>query len=207
MASDDVTELNLRDLVTQLEALADRDRVSLSALVRSWGQNSFLPILLVLALVVMSPLSGIPMLSSLCGIAIAVVSVQMLLKRDHLWLPEVVGRRTVPPRRLLGASRHMRRIADVFDRYTRADRLHQLVDRRGRVVTQTLCAVAGGLMPLLELVPFSSSVLGTAVLCFALSLSSRDGLLTVVGAVVLSLVFALPWVALAATNDVVARGL
>ncbi len=191
----------MRDLVSGLEAMADRDRVSLLELVRSWGQNSFLPILLVLALMVMSPLSGIPMFSSFCGINIALVSLQMLLKRDHLWLPDFVGRLTIPGKRLLAASGHMRRVAEFFDRYTRANRLHQLVDRRGRAVTQALCVVAGMSMPLLEIVPFSSSVLGTAVLCFALSLLSRDGVLTVIGVVALSLVFSLPWLALAAAED------
>jgi len=195
-------DFSVHDLVAQLEVLADRDRVSLLAIVESWGSRSFVPILLVLALMVVSPLSGIPMFSSFCGTLIAVVSLQMLWRRDFVWLPGFLGRRTVPGKRLQAALGFMRRVADIFDRFTRTGRLHQLVDRHGRIVPQTLCAVCGALMPLLEIVPFSSSVLGAAVLCFALSLLTRDGLLTVVGIAILSLVVLLPSLALAAATDV-----
>ena len=195
-------DFSVHDLVAQLEVLADRDRVSLLEVVESWGSRSFLPILLVLALMVVSPLSGIPMFSSFCGTIIAVVSLQMLWQRDFVWLPQFVGRRTVPGDRLRAALGFMRRVAGFFDRFTRADRLHRLVDRRGRVVTQALCAVCGVLMPLLEIVPFSSSVLGAAVLCFALSLLTRDGLLTILGVAILSLVVLVPSLALAAAADV-----
>lgn len=196
------SDFSVHDLVAQLEVLADRNRVSLLEIVQSWGSHSFVPILLVLALMVVSPLSGIPMFSSFCGTIIAFVSLQMLWKRDVVWLPGFVGRRTVPGKRLRAALGFMRRVADVFDRVTRADRLHRLVDRPGRIVPQALCALCGVLMPLLEIVPFSSSVLGAAVLCFALSLLTRDGLLTVVGIAILSLVVLLPSLALAAATDV-----
>jgi hypothetical protein len=91
----------------------------------------------------------------------------------------------------------MRRVADLFDRLARVGRLHRFVDRRGRIVTQMHCVLSGALMPVLEIVPFSSSVLGTAVLCFALGLMTRDGLLTVFGVAMLSLVVLLPSMALA----------
>ena len=43
-------------------------------------------------------------------------------------------------------------------------------------------------MPFLELVPFSSSLLGTAVMIMATALLARDGLLALIGSVVIGAV-------------------
>ena len=193
---------SLRALVSRLEAMADRERVSLSEIVRHCGAGSFAPVLLVMALMVVSPLSGIPLFSSFSGTIIAAVSLQMLLRRDEVWLPGFVGRRTVAGYQLRAALGFMRRVADFFDRHTRVNRLQQLVGRRGRLATQALCVVCGAAMPVLEIVPFSSSVLAAAVVCFSLSLLTRDGLLAVFGIAILSLVIMLPSLALAAAADI-----
>jgi hypothetical protein len=193
---------SLQALVDELEQLTDHERVSLLEIVHHCGATSFAPVLLVIGLMVMSPLSGIPLFSSFSGTLIAVVSLQMLLQHENVWLPGFVGRRSVPGHRLRSALGFMRRIADFFDRFTRANRLQQLVGRRGRIVTQGLCVVAGAAMPVFEIVPFSSSVLAAAVVCFSLSLLTRDGLLTVIGVAILSLVLVLPPVAVSTAVDI-----
>lgn len=183
---------SVRGIVSRLEEVSDREQVPLQDLVESCGTASFVPALLVPALLVVTPLSGIPLISSICGITIALISAQMLWKRDHLWLPGFVLKRQVPGQRLRGAFHRMRSIAGFVDRYTRDDRFHQLVGRGGRVVPQALCVIAGGLMPVLELVPFTSSILGTAVLCFAVALLTRDGLFVVLGMAIMAMVAVIP---------------
>jgi hypothetical protein len=189
----------VRNVVSRLEGLADRDQVPLRDLVESCGNASFVPALMVPALLVVSPLSGIPLFSSLCGITIALISVQMLWKRDHLSLPEFVVRRQVSGQKLRAAFKRMRRAADFIDRHTHDDRFHRLVGRGGRVVPQILCMIAGVLMPVLEIVPFSSSILGAAVLCFSVSLLTRDGLFVVFGMAIMAAVALLPLFVLNAT--------
>jgi hypothetical protein len=179
---------SVRDIVSRLEEVSDQDRVALQDLVESCGTASFVPALMVPALLVVTPLSGIPLISSICGITIALIAAQMLWKRDHVWLPGFVLRRQVPGRKLRGAFQRMESIAGLLDRHTRDDRLHALVGRGGRVVPQGLCVVAGGLMPVLELVPFSSSILGTAVLCFSVAMLTRDGLLVLIGIAIMAAV-------------------
>jgi hypothetical protein len=177
---------SVRAIVSRLEEVSDRDQVPLQDLVESCGAASFVPALMVPALLVVTPLSGIPLISSICGITIALISAQMLWKRDHLWLPGFVMTRQVPGQKLRGAFQRMQSIARFLDRHTRDDRFHQLVGRGGRVVPQALCVIAGGLMPVLELVPFSSSILGTAVLCFSVAMLTRDGLFVVFGLVIMA---------------------
>jgi hypothetical protein len=183
---------SVRDIVARLEELSDRDQVPLRDLIESCGTASFVPALMVPALLVVTPLSGIPLISSICGISIALISAQMLWKRDHLWLPDFVMTRQVPGEKLRGAFQRMQSIAGFLDRHTRDDRFHQLVGRGGRVVPQALCVIAGGLMPVLEVVPFSSSILGAAVLCFSVAFLTRDGLFVVFGMAIMAVVAVIP---------------
>lgn len=187
---------SVRHVVAQLEMRSCGDSVSLHDLIETGGTASFVPALMVPALLVVSPLSGVPLFSTLSGIAIALISVQMLWQRDRPALPAFLARRKIPARRLRGAFGPMRKAADFLDRHTRADRLRRLVGRRGRVLPQTLCVVAGATMPVLELVPFASSILGAAVLCFAVALLTRDGLFAVFGMTIMAAAALVPFVVL-----------
>lgn len=186
----------VRGVVDQLSSKADGDRVPLLTLVEACGTASFVPALMVPALLVVSPLSGIPLFSSLCGITILLISSQMLLRRRHLHLPGFVTRRQLPGARLRGALRRLRPVADFLDRHSHAHRLGLLVGRGGRVVPQLLCVLAGAMMPLLEIVPFSSSILGGAVLCFSVGMLTRDGIFVVAGMAILATAGAVPYMIL-----------
>ncbi|WP_454277142.1 exopolysaccharide biosynthesis protein [Roseovarius sp. MBR-154] len=189
---EEISDQPVRKVVDRLERCARMDRVALRDLVESFGPASFASAMMVPALLVVSPLSGIPFFSSLCGITIAFIAAQMLFKRSHLFLPDVVTRRTVPGDRLRGGLRRMRRVADFLDRHTHKGRLGRFVGHGGRILPQSLCMVSGALMPLLEIVPFSSSILGAAVLSFSLALLTRDGVFVLVGLSILTAAGAVP---------------
>jgi hypothetical protein len=57
---------------------------------------------------------------------------------------------------------------------------------------QAMCLICGLSMPFLELVPFSSSILGMAVLFFATSLITRDGLFVLFGVLTMGAALAVP---------------
>ncbi len=90
------TVASLTAVIERVMALSDAPTVSVRDLVTGFGEASFLPFLLVPALIVVSPLSGIPLLSTTCGTIIALIALQMLLpRRTHLWLPDVVMRQQI----------------------------------------------------------------------------------------------------------------
>lgn len=182
----------VRDIIDRLALLGDReDEVVLRDMMEAFGNASFVPAMMVPAILVVSPLSGIPGFSSLCGLTILLIATQMILPRRHLWLPSWLMRRRVNGDTLNNAMRRMERFADWIDSKTR-DRLGALIDWPGQKVPQILAAVCGGAMPLLELVPFSSSILGTAVLCFSVAFLSRDGIFVVAGICIMAVASLLP---------------
>lgn len=164
---------------------SDGRTTSVGQIVEALGENSLTPNLIFVALAVVSPLSGVPLFSSICGITIALISGQMLAGRDHLWLPSFVMSRRIDSGKLDRALKVMRRPARWLDRVTRP-RLAFLVHGPLRKLTQALCLVCGLAMPVLELVPFTSSILGSVVSLLAFGMLARDGLFTAIGLAILA---------------------
>lgn len=156
------------------------DRVSVSQLLDGLGAASFPSVMLAPALLVVSPASGIPLLSSLCGLTIALIAAQTLVGKRVLWLPRFILRRSVEGRQLRRALDWLKAPARWIDRRT-GRRLSWAARRPFSFVLLLLCLLCGLVMPFLELVPFTSSILGTAVTTLALALMVRDGLLALLG--------------------------
>ncbi|WP_414896964.1 exopolysaccharide biosynthesis protein [Rhodovulum sp. YEN HP10] len=163
-----------------VDQAAQGDRLSVRRMFEALGSVSFLPLLLAPALAVVSPLSGIPGFSSLCGISIALIAGQMLVRRRHLWAPGWLMRREIRADRARSAVGWLRRPAGWLE-WAARPRLKFLVTPPLVVLLQLLCLFAGLAMPFLELVPFSSSLLGMAVVILSVAMLARDGLLALIG--------------------------
>lgn len=167
-------------IVDRILAVADREQVGVDDLVQAVGRASFAPVLLIPAIAVASPLSGIPLFSAVMGMLIFLVSLQMLLRRDQLWLPAWLLRRKTNGARVRSVFARVRPVMTWLDAHTYA-RLTAFVHRPLVFVPQTLCVLSGLVMPFLEFVPFSSSVLGCAVALLAFGMLARDGLFVMLG--------------------------
>ncbi|WP_226779116.1 exopolysaccharide biosynthesis protein [Oceaniglobus trochenteri] len=169
----------VRHIVEQLDALSDSEKISVREIIQNFGRTSFLPMLLVPALMLVSPLSGIPLFSTFCGLWIVAVALQRLARRERLWLPGLITRREVSGAALHRAAGRLRWVADWLDRNSRP-RLRVLVTPPLSLLAYFMCAVAGLVIPFLELVPFSSSILGLLVALVAVGLLVRDGVYLIV---------------------------
>ena len=165
----------LRAVVERVEELSASDKVSIGEMVAAFGRTSFVPALTIPALIVVTPLSGIPGLSSLCGIVIALIALQMTIRRSHLWVPGVIARRRISGGRLRDATGKLHKVAAWGDRHARP-RLRILLHEPFASLSRAAAACCGLAMPFLEFVPFSSSILGAAVLTFAIGFLASDGL-------------------------------
>ncbi|WP_023851107.1 exopolysaccharide biosynthesis protein [Ponticoccus alexandrii] len=177
---DDARPQTMTEVIEELHDAAQEDETSLGHLLSEVEHASFTPVLLAPALAVVTPLSGIPLFSSLCGLCIALVSAQMLFGRESLWLPQWLQRRKIPSDKLKSAVKTLRKPARWLDRHSR-ERLRVLVRPPFDRITHLLCLLCGLAMPMLELVPFSSSILGAAVSLMAMTLLLRDGLFALTG--------------------------
>ena len=170
----------VQDILERIRGAIAGPSVGMETLVRAMDP-AVQPVMLMLpALMLVSPLSGIPGLSSLGGLTIALVAVQMLLGRPTIWFPAFILRRHLSAERLLRALERLDRPARFIDRRS-LPRAGWFFAYPGRPLALSTCIVCGLAMPFLELVPFSATTLALVVTILAAALLVRDGLLAAIG--------------------------
>ena len=167
----------LNGVVARLyHAARGAERVALGDLVDAMGRSSMAAVLLVPALLLVSPLSGVPGASIVGGGVIALIAGQILAGRTEVWLPNFIRSRRLPGPALRRALVWLRGPAKRFDGLAPA--------RSGggghawwTSPLALLCLALGLSMPMLELIPFSSSIVASLVAALALAmLTGRLGI-------------------------------
>ncbi len=168
---------NLETLLTQIEAAADdSEAVTINAVMDAIGRRSFGPILLAVGLILASPLSGVPGLPTLAAILVLLIAVQLLMQRDHFWLPGWILERSIAASRIQRAMKALKTPARPIDKLLRP-RLPWLTHARGSKAMAGVCILIVAVVPPLELMPFGGSIAGAVLAIFGLSLCTGDGLL------------------------------
>lgn len=173
---------DLEELLDQLDWSADTDhrKISVEEILTAVGARSFGPLLLLVGALIASPLSGIPTFPSVIAIIVILVSLQMLMGRAYFWLPAWLLHRTVPREKMATAVRWLRPPARFIDRFIRPRLFIFVKGPVAKSAIALLCLIISSAMPLLELIPFSSSLAGVVLTAFGLSLVSRDGALALI---------------------------
>src|SRR5690606_16978246 len=125
----------MAEKLTSLEQLLDRmdearegqNTVSLERLMDTIGRRSFGPMLLLIAVILVSPLSGLPGPAPTMRLAVFLRCVQPLRRRKYFWLPGWILGRSISAEKLATAAGWMRRPARVVGRFLRK-RLSFLVE-------------------------------------------------------------------------------
>lgn len=170
---------NLEEVMDRVvEAAHDRETISVDDILSAIGQRSFGPVLLLVGLIVLAPLIGdIPGIPTLCAIMVFSFSIQLMLHREHFWLPQWMLRRTVKTRSLHKAVELSRKPARFIDRLVKP-RLTFLI--RGYIANRCVALASmtiALMMPPMEFIPFSANLAGAVLTCFGLALIARDGVL------------------------------
>ncbi|MBJ6725511.1 exopolysaccharide biosynthesis protein [Geomesophilobacter sediminis] len=175
---------NLEQVLRRIEeSTATADRVSLGIIVEEVGGRSFGTLLVIAGVLMTSPFSGIPGMPTMLGTLVLLIALQLLLRRDHFWLPQFILKRSVSASMLLKAVAWLHRPARLIDRWLRP-RLLVFTRHTSRCTIAILCLVIAATMPMMELVPFSVHGAGIALTAFGLSLIARDGLLALLAFII-----------------------
>lgn len=185
-ASDRLRSNALARAIARLNRSRDqKPQMSVGEISDRLSQLGPLYLLMAVACIAVSPLSGIPFVTAICGVSIAALSLQVLLGHRVAWLPTHLRRRTVQIKRLnaglVRADGVAGRLEHVFSR-----RWVWLTRGPVRVLLLCICIALGLLMPFLEIIPFAGTTLASAVLVIAIALIARDGLAALIAAVLVS---------------------
>jgi hypothetical protein len=150
------------------------------------GERSFGAALLVPSLILVSPLSIIPLMPTIGGLVILTISIQAFFGRDHLWLPKVLASRQLSGPQLKRAVNYLRKPAAWLDRKSRHRLRFLSAPPMDRIALLAVMVVAAT-WPFLEILPMFTSISAGGVALIAFALMVRDGFVLIGGYTVLGL--------------------
>lgn len=155
----------------------EKDHVSLDDILNASGRKSFGFFLLLAGLITLAPLVGdIPGVPTLMGTFVIIISVQLLLRRDKVWLPAFMRNRTLEQEKILKALRKLEPVMKFIDRILKP-RLTFMTGGFMQYVIAGICVATAAVMPVMEFIPFSANIAGVILTVFGLALLANDGLL------------------------------
>ena len=170
---------SVTEVIGELDELASHsDTVCVADVLDDFGKRSFGPFIMIPALLELSPVGAIPGIPTMLASFIALIAVQLLIGREHIWLPGFVQHRSLKAKTLHKAVSKLRGTANWLDDHSK-DRLDHFAKgiwvKVAAVAVIVLCAT----VPFLEVLPFASSAPMLAIAAIGLALIVRDGLVMV----------------------------
>lgn len=167
---------SVEDVIGELDELAaHNDKVCIGDVLDDFGRRSFGPFIMLPALIEITPVGGIPGVPTFLALIIALVAVQMLFGKDHIWMPQFLQKRAVGAKKLHKSVKKLRGIAHWLDGHSK-DRLGQLTEGVWLKVAALAVIVLCITVPPLEFLPFASTAPMLAIAAIGLALIVRDGL-------------------------------
>ena len=183
----------VQTLVDDLEKAGEGyDEVRVSDIVEAIGNDGLGAMILVPALIMITPASGIPGLSTAGAVIILLAAIQMAAGRDTIWLPDFIRRQKMARSKLDKAAKWIEPPARWVDKVTRR-RMTMLVRRPLSLLPLVICIGVACVVPVLEFIPFSASLAACAIAFFGLGFVAEDGLLVAIGLAIASCVGWFVW--------------
>jgi hypothetical protein len=175
----DEASMKLTDLLDEMVEGTEGDKVSLGELLDAVESRSFGPLLLVPALIAASPIGAVPGMSIITGSIIILSAGQLLAGSSHPWIPQRLRNFAFKRERLTKTRKKLGPWLKWLEKPIH-ERLTTFVKPPAEQIIAVICIVLALLFFPLALVPFGVFLPSTAISFFALGLSARDGLLTLI---------------------------
>lgn len=166
----------LHELLDDLVENTDGDKTTVGELLDALRQRTFGPLLLIPAIIAVAPTGAIPGMSIVTGTMILLVSMQMLVGHEHVWLPDRVLSFEMSRGTLKNATAKAKPWAKWLESYL-GQRWSILVEPPATYALAAVCALLAVSMFPLALLPFAVAVPGAAIALIALGLTLKDGIL------------------------------
>ena len=166
---------SIGDVVEGLEELADSEKkVRVADVLDKFGSRSFAPVMLVLALLEISPVGVIPGVPSFLALCIMLIAVQLLFGRDHIWVPNWISQRSVSGSKMDKATEKLDGIAQKLDTLAKG-RLQFLARGPALRLAGFIIVLLCLMVPPLEVLPWASAGPMIAISIICLAIMVRDG--------------------------------
>ena len=178
--SGDYVVHSIADILDCLEKVGEeKGQVSVGDMADAFGTRTYAPFMIVPALLELSPIGAIPGIPTILAATIAIFAAQMLIGKEHIWIPGVLENREIDGDKLKKAAEKVEPVAKRMDSW-----FHKRLRKLTRGVFIKLAAIVILLLcfavPPLEFLPFASAGPMLAIVFIGLALLVRDGVLLLV---------------------------
>ena len=170
------------------------ERVTVAELMRAVGRRSFGPLILLLGLIGLAPISNIPGVVAVVAALDLLVIAEMLIGMDHVWIPGFLARRSMTSAGLKRALTAIRKPAKFVDNFLEP-RLTWLTRGLAFYALAAVCLLVAIALPFIELIPFAGIVPNAALVAFGLALTAHDGMWALIGLAIVTVSVYLLWMA------------
>lgn len=183
----------LSELIRDLKQRTEQgEQVSIGLIQEIAGRRAAGPMLLLPALIVISPLSIIPGLPTMVGLNTILVAGQVLLGCDRLWLPNWLKHRCISAKYASKLLRFLTPVGRVADKVAKP-RAKLLTSAPLRRLGAGVCVLVGCIMPVLEVVPFTSTWAASIIAVYGLAITAKDGFLALGWAAFVCVILSIAW--------------
>ncbi len=172
--------VNLTQAMDELVKNSSGEKASVHDMVEALENRGYGPLLLAPSIIVILPTGAIPGVPSVCGITIFLITIQLVFGKTHPWLPSQLSKVEFERETLKSGVEKVKPYTKRIDRLFKP-RLEFFIQTFVKRLLALLCGLTALLMIPLELVPFAAAVPALAVGFMGIGLSTKDGLMTLLG--------------------------
>lgn len=184
---------DLTDLLDGLDDGANGDPVEVGDLLKAARARGFGPLLLVPAILLILPTGAVPGVPAICGLLTAFISFQIVIGRQHPWLPQKIRMFSLPRKKLKAALRKSRTVTRKIDSWLDR-RMEILTGRTGHRIAGFMIFLLSPLIIFIGFVPFFPAMIAVPIFFFGLGFTAHDGFLIAIGFfLVLLIALSVPW--------------
>lgn len=170
----------LQTILDTARDAVDGTEVDLKALVEAFGERAFGPVMILCAFFMMTPLGAIPGLPAAFGLIIIVFALQLLFRREHPWMPEILRKIKISESKLEKTRKIVSPVLNKIDNVIHP-RLPWVTSGPMQAVTALLAIVLALTMAPLGVVPFGVVAPAFIIGLLGLGITARDGVLIIIG--------------------------
>jgi len=173
-------EKPLQAILDTASDAVDGAEVDLKTLIQAYGDRAFGPVMILCALFLMTPLGAIPGLPAAFALIIIVFALQLLFRREHPWMPEILRKIKISEMKLKKARKFVSPVLDKIDNVIHP-RLPWVTSGPMQALTALLAIILALTMAPLGIVPFGVVAPAFIIGLLGLGITARDGVLIIVG--------------------------
>lgn len=173
-------EMKLTGVLDSVDGENQDSELTFGEVVDGLGDRGYGPLLIIVCLIEILPTGAIPGVPTLVALAVILIAGQLLLGRETPWLPQLLRKRKMEREKFEKGREKIKPFTKKVDKVIRP-RLKFMTTAVGEKIAAFICMLLALTFPPLEVIPFASSGPSLAIVVIALGLSSRDGLLLLLG--------------------------